>query len=76
MQKMGIVIRQSVKSVFLTYLGLSIGIINTLWLFPSILTSEQIGLVWTIINVVTIFSIFPTLGAANIPLNFFPNLLI
>jgi|CZKP01.1.fsa_nt_gi O-antigen/teichoic acid export membrane protein len=69
---MGIVIRQSAKSVILTYIGIGFGIINTLWLFPYILTEEQIGLVRTIINVAVIFSTFACLGTSHIPFRFFP----
>ncbi len=68
---MGIVVRQSAKSVILTYLGIGFGIINTLWLFPYILTGEQIGLVRTLINVSVLFSTFALLGAANIPNKYF-----
>jgi O-antigen/teichoic acid export membrane protein len=69
---MGIVIRQSVKSVVITYLGIGFGFINTLWLMPAILTEEQIGLYRTIINVAVLFSTFAALGAGNIPNRFFP----
>ncbi len=69
---MGIVVRQSAKTVFLTYLGIGVGIINTLWLFPYVLTEEQIGLVRTLINVALLFSTFASLGAGNIPTKFFP----
>jgi O-antigen/teichoic acid export membrane protein len=69
---MGIVIRQSAKSVILTYLGIGVGVINTLWLFPYILNAEQIGLVRTLINVSLLFSTFACLGAGNLPIRFFP----
>ncbi|MGD1007751.1 MAG: oligosaccharide flippase family protein [Ignavibacteriaceae bacterium] len=69
---MGIIIRQSVKSVVITYLGIGFGILNTLWLLPAILTEEQIGLYRTIINVAVLFSIFASLGTGNIPNRFFP----
>lgn len=69
---MGIVIRQSAKSVVLTYFGIGIGIVNTIWLFPYILTETQIGLVRTLINVALLFSTFASLAAGNIPTKFFP----
>jgi O-antigen/teichoic acid export membrane protein len=69
---MGIVIRQSAKSVILTYLGIGFGIINTLWLFPYILSKEQIGLIRTIINVAVVLSTFACLGTSHIPYRFFP----
>jgi len=69
---MGIVIRQSAKSVILTYIGIAIGVINTLWLLPYILTETQIGLVRTLINVATLLATFACLSAGNIPNKFFP----
>jgi O-antigen/teichoic acid export membrane protein len=68
---MGIVIRQSSKSVLLTYIGIGIGVINTLWLLPFALTEEQLGLYRTIISAAALFSIFASLGSANIPTRFF-----
>jgi O-antigen/teichoic acid export membrane protein len=68
---MGIVIRQSTKSVFLTYIGIGIGIINTLWLLPYALTQEQLGLYRAIISAAVLFSTFASLGSANIPTRFF-----
>ena len=68
---MGIVVRQSSKSVFLTYLGIGIGVINTLWLLPYILTEEQLGLYRAIISAASLFAIFSSLGSANIPSRFF-----
>ncbi|MDR3668254.1 MAG: oligosaccharide flippase family protein [Ignavibacteriaceae bacterium] len=68
---MGIVIRQSTKSVFLTYMGICIGVINTLWLLPYALTEEHLGLYRAIISAAVLFSTFASLGAANIPTRFF-----
>ena len=68
---MGIVIRQSTKSVFLTYIGIGIGVINTLWLLPYALTEEQLGLYRAIISAAVLFSTFAALGSANIPTRFF-----
>ncbi|MDR3626320.1 MAG: oligosaccharide flippase family protein [Ignavibacteriaceae bacterium] len=69
---MGIIIRQSAKSVFITYLGIGVGILNTLWLMPAILSKEQIGLYRTIITITALFATFASLGAYNIPNKFFP----
>jgi O-antigen/teichoic acid export membrane protein len=69
---MGIVVRQSFKTVVLTYLGAALGFVNALWLFPLILTKEQIGLTRTLINMAFFFSTFALLGSGNIPIRFFP----
>jgi O-antigen/teichoic acid export membrane protein len=68
---MGIVIRQSSKSVVLTYAGIAIGVINTLWLLPFALTEEQLGLYRAIISAAVLFSTIAAFGSANIPTRFF-----
>jgi len=68
---MGIVIRQSTRSVFITYIGIGIGVLNTLWLLPYVLTEEQLGLYRSIISAAVLFSIIASLGSANIPTRFF-----
>jgi Membrane protein involved in the export of O-antigen and teichoic acid len=69
---MGIVIRQSLKTVAVTYLGIALGFVNTLWLYPYVLSEEQIGLSRTLINAAFLFATFASLGSANIPNRFFP----
>jgi O-antigen/teichoic acid export membrane protein len=68
---MGIVIRQSTKSVFITYIGVGIGVINTLWLLPYALTEEQLGLYRAIISAAILFATFASFGSANLPFRFF-----
>lgn len=69
---MGIVIKQSFKTLIITYIGLAIGYINTLWLFPFILSKEEIGFTRLFINLCLLFATFASLGAVNIPNKFFP----
>jgi O-antigen/teichoic acid export membrane protein len=69
---MGIVVRQSFKTLIITYLGLIVGYINTLFLYPLVLTDEQIGLIRLLISVTFLFATFASLGAINIPAKFFP----
>jgi O-antigen/teichoic acid export membrane protein len=69
---MGIVVRQSFKTVVLTYLGAILGVVNMLWLFPLVLAPEQVGLVTMLISIAVGFSSFALLGAGNIPNRFFP----
>jgi O-antigen/teichoic acid export membrane protein len=69
---MGIIIRQSVRTVAATYAGVAFGVLNTLLLYPLILSEEQIGLTRTLINAGLLFATFASLGAANIPTLFFP----
>lgn len=69
---MGIVIRQSIKTTVVSYIGFAIGYLNTLFLFPLILSKEQIGLTRLLISVTFLFATFASLGAGNIPIKFFP----
>jgi O-antigen/teichoic acid export membrane protein len=69
---MGIVVRQSIKTTFVSYIGLVIGYVNTLFLFPLVLSKEQIGLTRLLISVSFLFATFASLGAGNIPTKFFP----
>ena len=69
---MGIVVRQSIKTTFVSYIGFIIGYLNTLFLFPLVLSKEQIGLTRLLISVTFLFATFASLGAGNIPTKFFP----
>src|SRR3990172_3359565 len=69
---MGIVIRQSLKTVAVTYLGIALGFVNSLWLYPYVLSEEQIGLSRVLINAAFLLATFASLGSANIPNRFFP----
>lgn len=69
---MGIVIRQSAKNLLVIYIGLVIGYVNTLWLYPLVLSAAQIGFVRIIISVSFLLASFASLGAINIPAKFFP----
>ena len=41
---MGIIIRQSAIATFLTYIGVVIGYVNLLILFPKYMTPDEVGL--------------------------------
>jgi O-antigen/teichoic acid export membrane protein len=71
---MGIIIRQSIKTTAVSYIGFAFGYINTLFLFPLVLSKEQIGLTRLLISVSFLFATFASLGAGNIPIKFFPYL--
>lgn len=68
----GIVIRQSFKTLIITYSGMLIGLLNTLWLYPFLFKEEEIGLVRTLINASAFISSFAALGMVQVPLKYFP----
>lgn len=69
---MGVIIRRSFKTLIITYLGLFIGYINNLWLYPLILSKEEIGFVRILISVSFFFASLASLGTINIPNRYFP----
>jgi len=69
---MGIVIRQSLKGTLVTYLGVLVGFVNTLWLYPKILSPDEIGLFRTLIDGAYIFVVLAQLGSSNICIKYFP----
>ncbi len=71
---MGIVKRQSVQSSVITYIGVFIGYVNLILLFPKFLTPEQLGLTRLLLSIATIFSQFSLLGTSVSILRFFPYL--
>jgi O-antigen/teichoic acid export membrane protein len=68
---MGIVIRQSIKSTIVTYIGVIIGTVNVLFLYNKFLSIEQFGLYTTLISYPLVFSVFAGLSAPHIGLQFF-----
>jgi O-antigen/teichoic acid export membrane protein len=68
---MGVIVRKSAKNLFITYIGLAIGYINTLILYPYILTETEIGLIRILISVSFLFATFASLGSFSMPGKFF-----
>lgn len=69
---MGIVIRQSFRGTLITYAGAVLGAITVVWLFPKVLTPEQIGLTRLLSETAVIFAFFAQLGTANAVVRYFP----
>ena len=70
---MGVVIKQSIWNSFYTYLGLVLGAINTLFLFPYAFedSMEYYGLIQTMLSYTLAISTFAALGAPQILVRFF-----
>jgi O-antigen/teichoic acid export membrane protein len=63
---MGIIIKQSIRSTIITYIGIAIGTLNVLWLYPKYFTPEQIGILRLLQDIPFLLSLFVRLGASNI----------
>ena len=71
---MGIVRKQGVNIALVSFLGVIIGAINTMFIFPNVLGSERHGLVMLILSIATIVAQFAQLGIPNTIIRFFPYL--
>lgn len=71
---MGIVIRQSIRSSVIAYLGVIVGYINLLWLYPYFLSSGQIGLMRLIQSSAFILATFGQFGMPQVTVKYFPEL--
>ncbi len=70
---MGIIIRQSLISTILTYLGVVIGYINLLILFPKYMSPEEIGLQRTFQDAALLLVPFVQIGISQLTLRYFPQ---
>ncbi|HPJ78132.1 MAG: polysaccharide biosynthesis C-terminal domain-containing protein [Prolixibacteraceae bacterium] len=70
---MGIIIRQSVRGAFWSYLGIVIGYINVGIIMPQFFDTAQIGLVQLFASVSLIFAQFGTLGFNSVVNRLFPH---
>jgi O-antigen/teichoic acid export membrane protein len=69
---MGIIIKQSVRGAFWSYMGIAVGYINIGIIMPQFFDTAQIGLVQIFIAVSLIFSQFATLGFTSVINRMFP----
>lgn len=70
---MGVIKRQGIKNIFITYLGVIIGAISAIFLQPAFLTSIELGFTRNLYNFSYLLSIALPLGLPNIILRFFPQ---
>ena len=69
---MGIIIKQSIQNIIISYIGIVFGFISTILLFPNILTTDQYGLTRVLLSVALVSSQFAQLGMNNVIIRFFP----
>jgi len=69
---MGIVQKQGVSITVISFVGVIIGAINTLFIFPNVLGAEKHGLVMLFLSLATIIAQFAHLGIPNTLIRFFP----
>ena len=70
---MGIVIRQSIYSTVISYIGVALGYVNLLYLYPKYLQPEQVGLLRTIQDAAILFAPFAQFGLAQSIYRYYPQ---
>lgn len=69
---MGVVIRQSLITSVISYLGVVIGYFNLLWLYPKALDADQIGLFRILQDIALLLVPFAQLGIGQSLVKYFP----
>ncbi|WP_029036786.1 lipopolysaccharide biosynthesis protein [Salinimicrobium xinjiangense] len=70
---MGVVVNQSAKNLFTTYLGFGIGAINTLFLYTNFLTPEYYGLVGFLLSAANLIWPLMAFGVHNTLVKFYSS---
>jgi O-antigen/teichoic acid export membrane protein len=70
---MGIIRKQSIQTSILSYLGVGLGYINVVLLFPKFFEPEQFGLTRVLVAVIGIATRFALVGASNSIIRFYPQ---
>lgn len=69
---MGVIAKQSIQNTLISYLGVALGFVSTMLLFPNILTPDQYGLTRFLLSPALVFAQFAHLGIKNIVIRYFP----
>ncbi|MDZ7721161.1 MAG: oligosaccharide flippase family protein [Balneolaceae bacterium] len=69
---MGIIVRQSISNTIIAYVGIALGFVLTILMFPHILTPDQYGLTRVLISASFISSQFAHLGFQNLVIRYYP----
>lgn len=69
---MGIIIRQSIQNTIISYVGIVLGFVTTILMFPHILTTDQYGLTRLLISIALIAAQLSNLGMKSIIIRYFP----
>lgn len=70
---MGLIVRQSIITTIISYVGVAIGYVNLLYLYPRFLSPEQVGLMRTLQDSAILMAQFAQFGLAQSIIRFFPK---
>lgn len=71
---MGVIFRQSLKASIATYIGIGIGYVNVVYLFPKYLDEAEIGILRFLLEAAMVLSGFALMGGASAMVRYFPKL--
>jgi len=70
---MGVIRKQGIQTTVLSYIGVVLGYINVVMLFPKFFAPEQFGLTRVLIAVVSVAAQFSLFGLTNVIIRYFPQ---
>lgn len=70
---MGVIQRQSIKQSIITYIGVLIGAVNILLIYPQTLSTAEFGLIQFVISTAGVIAPFAILGMGHVAIKFFPD---
>lgn len=70
---MGIVVKQTIRTSFITYVGALVGYVNIIWLLPKYLEPDQIGLLRALQDLALLLAPFAALGLNQSIIRFAPK---
>lgn len=70
---MGVIQRQGIKNAIITYVGIILGFITLIFIYPNFLTKEEVGLIRLLLFFSSLLAFISPLGIHSVTLKFFPN---
>ena len=70
---MGVIKREGIKKSVVTYIGVLLGAVNTMYFYPKFFTEENLGLFRFLIDTSTLIYPFVSLGIHNLSVRMFPT---
>lgn len=70
---MGVIKKEGIKQSIVTYLGVLIGAINTMYFYPKYFSEEELGLFRFLLDSATLLFPFISLGIHNLSIRMFPT---
>ena len=70
---MGVIKQQGIYATIAAYIGVLIGVVNQMWLYPTFLSESEVGLIYSLVDTAMLFTPFILLGLVSVCLRYFPR---